>query len=51
MVLKTSHNLQIVTDRGGRSEGIAGAGHWLMETHAEAVNEKIADWFKNLLPN
>jgi len=43
--------LQIVADNGGRSEGIAGAGHWLMETHAEAVNEKIADWFKNLLPN
>ncbi len=39
--------LQIVADSGGRAEGIAGAGHWLMETHAEAVNEKIGDWFKD----
>ena len=38
--------LQIVADSGGRAEGIAGAGHWLMETHAETVNEKIAAWFK-----
>jgi len=41
--------LQIVTTSGGRSEGIAGAGHWLMETHAGIVNEKIDDWFKDLL--
>jgi cis-3-alkyl-4-acyloxetan-2-one decarboxylase len=27
--------LQIVADSGGRAEGLAGAGHWLMETHAE----------------
>ena len=40
--------LQIVADSGGRAEGIAGAGHWLMETHAEVVNDKIADWFKDL---
>jgi pimeloyl-ACP methyl ester carboxylesterase len=40
--------LQIVANSGGRAEGIAGAGHWLMETHAETVNEKIADWFKDL---
>jgi pimeloyl-ACP methyl ester carboxylesterase len=39
--------LQIVADSGGRAEGIAGAGHWLMETHAEAVNEKMGDWFKD----
>jgi pimeloyl-ACP methyl ester carboxylesterase len=39
--------LQIVADSGGRAEGIAGAGHWLMETHAEAVNEKLCDWFKD----
>jgi len=40
--------LQIVSDSGGYAEGIAGAGHWLMETHADAVNEKMADWFKDL---
>jgi len=43
--------LQIVVDSGGRTEGIAGAGHWLMETHTEVVNEKLSDWFKALLPN
>jgi pimeloyl-ACP methyl ester carboxylesterase len=37
--------LQIVADSGGRAEGIAGAGHWLMETHAGTVNEKLGDWF------
>ena len=42
--------LQIVADSGGRTEGIAGAGHWLMETHAEVVNELIGDWFSDL-PN
>jgi pimeloyl-ACP methyl ester carboxylesterase len=43
--------LQIVADSGGRAEGITGAGHWLMETHHEVVNEKLSDWFKALLPN
>ena len=43
--------LQIVADSGGRAEGIAGAGHWLMETHAEVVNEKLNDWFEAHLPN
>jgi len=43
--------LQIVTDSGGRAEGIAGAGHWLMETHAEIVNEKMVDWLGDLLPD
>jgi len=43
--------LQIVAESGGRAEGIAGAGHWLMETHHEVVNEKLSDWFKALLPN
>jgi len=37
--------LQIVADSGGRAEGVAGAGHWLMETHAETVNEKLLGWF------
>jgi len=38
--------LQIVADSGGYAEGITGAGHWLMETHAKDVNEKLLDWFK-----
>ncbi len=37
--------LEIVVATGGRTEGVAGAGHWLMETHATQVNEKLADWF------
>ena len=37
--------LQTVTDTGGYSEGIAGAGHWFMETHPEIVNARIAAWF------
>ena len=40
--------LQIVAASGGHSEGIAGAGHWLMETHAEVVNEMLLDWFRDL---
>jgi pimeloyl-ACP methyl ester carboxylesterase len=39
--------LEIVAATGGRAEGIAGAGHWLMETHATQVNEKLADWFSD----
>lgn len=38
--------LQIVADSGGRAEGIPGAGHWLMETHAETVNGKIDEFFR-----
>jgi len=38
--------LQIVADSGGRAEGVAGAGHWLMETHAETVNGKIGEFFR-----
>jgi pimeloyl-ACP methyl ester carboxylesterase len=34
-----------VTAGGGHAEGIPGAGHWFMETHAETVNQKINDWF------
>lgn len=37
--------LQIVADSGGRAEGVAGAGHWLMETHAGIVNQRLAAWF------
>jgi pimeloyl-ACP methyl ester carboxylesterase len=40
--------LQIVADSGGRAEGIPGAGHWLMETHAELINERLRDWFAPL---
>lgn len=40
--------LRIVADSGGRAEGVAGAGHWLMETHAEPVNERLAAWFGDL---
>ncbi|MFC1719634.1 alpha/beta fold hydrolase [Pseudomonadota bacterium] len=39
--------LEIVAGSGGRSEGIAGAGHWLMETHAGTVNEKLGAWFQH----
>jgi pimeloyl-ACP methyl ester carboxylesterase len=42
--------LQIVSKSGGRAQGVAGAGHWLMETHAEAVNEQLVAWFGDLLP-
>jgi pimeloyl-ACP methyl ester carboxylesterase len=37
--------LRRVAESGGHAEGLPGAGHWLMETHPEAVNEKLADWF------
>jgi pimeloyl-ACP methyl ester carboxylesterase len=36
--------LKIVSESGGRSEGIDGAGHWFMETHPDIVNRAIADW-------
>jgi len=39
--------LEIVEGSGGHAEGIAGAGHWLMETHADAVNEKLGAWFRH----
>jgi pimeloyl-ACP methyl ester carboxylesterase len=39
--------LQIVADSGGYAQGIAGAGHWLMETHAGMVNDRIEAWLKN----
>ena len=40
--------LEIVDKSGGHSEGIDGAGHWLMETHADVINEKLDDWFGDL---
>jgi pimeloyl-ACP methyl ester carboxylesterase len=36
--------LQIVADSGGRAEGVSGAGHWLMETHADIVNQKVIEF-------
>lgn len=38
--------LRIVAESGGRAEGFPGAGHWLMETHADAVNERLAEFFR-----
>lgn len=38
--------LQIVADTGGRAEGLKTAGHWLMETHPDVVNERIFDWLQ-----
>ena len=38
--------LKIVEECGGRAHGIDGAGHWLMETHADDVNQRIAEWQK-----
>jgi pimeloyl-ACP methyl ester carboxylesterase len=40
--------LRVVADSGGRAEGIAGAGHWLMETHARTVNDQLGEWFRDL---
>ena len=37
--------LDIVAASGGRAEGVAGAAHWLMETHADIVNARLAAWF------
>jgi pimeloyl-ACP methyl ester carboxylesterase len=39
--------LRIVAETGGESAGIAGAGHWLMETHADEVNERLLAWFES----
>jgi pimeloyl-ACP methyl ester carboxylesterase len=45
MMFHSPEWLQILDETGGRAEGLAGAGHWFMETHPEIVNEKIAGWF------
>lgn len=37
--------LEIVEECGGESEGVAGAGHWLQESHSEWVNDALSDWF------
>lgn len=36
--------LRIVAETGGQAEGLANAGHWLMETQADTVNGKIRKW-------
>ena len=38
--------LGIVEESGGRAVGVTGAGHWLQESHAEAVNGELAAWFR-----
>ena len=43
--------LDIVAERGGYAEGIAGAGHWLMETHAELVNARVLEWLRGQAPS
>ena len=40
--------LGIVEESGGRAEGVAGAGHWLMESHADLVNDRLRAWFEPL---
>ena len=39
--------LQIVEEHGGRNVGIEGAGHWLMETHPDPVNDELIRWFSH----
>ena len=38
--------IAVVAESGGKSAGIEGAGHWLMETHAGEVNPKLLSWFR-----
>ena len=38
-------NGEIVAESNGHAEGLADAGHWLMETHADTVNARLLDWF------
>jgi len=47
MMFHSTKWLKIVADSGGYAEGIPNAGHWFMETHAESVNGKIANWFQD----
>lgn len=49
MMFHSAKWLQIVADSGGGSLGIPGAGHWLMETHADEVNGLLEEWFRDLL--
>jgi len=45
LMLHSPKWLQIVAESGGHAEGIDGAGHWLMETHADIVNNKLITFF------
>lgn len=38
--------LDIVNRSGGRTRGLASAGHWLMETHPDPVNAELLAWFR-----
>lgn len=42
--------LEIVAESGGWSKGIEGAGHWLMESHADAVNRELLNWLSPQSP-
>ncbi len=44
VMFHSAHWLDLVDQSGGRSMGIEGAGHWLMESHADEVNRAIRDW-------
>jgi len=48
MMFHSPRWLQIVADSGGGTIGIAGAGHWFMETHPEIVNGNLREWFSEL---
>ena len=39
--------VRVVKETGGKVFGVEGAGHWLMESHPEAVNAELLDWFIN----
>lgn len=47
LMFHSSRWLQTVDESGGYSEGIDGAGHWLMESHPEIVNEHLQGWFRD----
>lgn len=47
LMFHSSRWLRIVEDNSGRAEGIAGAGHWLMETDADDVNQELIGWFES----
>mgnify|MGYP001815963267 FL=1 len=39
--------IRVVEETGGKVFGVEGAGHWLMESHPEVVNEKLLEWFRS----
>lgn len=46
LMFHSSRWLKTVDESGGYSEGIDGAGHWLMETHSEIVNKRLSTFFE-----